>query len=85
MIGLHGKVAAESLLRAACPLILQVSGHADIVPLPKHHFTALGHLLCASLYLFNSLIPQNNMSDSLDEDVFCLLQHFTSLTPLGSI
>ena len=29
--------------------------------------------------------PQNNMSDSLDEDVFCLLQHFTSLTPLGSI
>jgi len=75
LIGLHGKVAAESLLRAACPLILQVSGHADIVPLPKHHFTALGHLLCASLYLFNSLIPQNNISNSHDEEVFYSILH----------
>ena len=79
MIGFHGKVAAGSLLRAAYTLILQVFGHADIVPLPKQS----SHII--SLYLFNSLIPQNNMSDSLDEDVFCLLQHFTSLTPLGSI
>ena len=35
LIRFHGKVAAESLLRAACPLILQVSGDANIVPLPK--------------------------------------------------
>ena len=34
MIGFHGKVAAESLLHIAQPLILQVSGHTDIVPLP---------------------------------------------------
>ena len=37
--------------------------------------------LCILVYLFNSLIPQKNMSDSHDEDVFySILHHWLLLT-----
>ena len=58
LIGFHVKVAAESLLRGAYTLILQVSGHADIVPLHKqssHIISLLWVIFSVHPYIYSIL------------------------------